>query len=62
MKTIVALLLAAGLLLGALLLLRAGSWNLTLWLLALWLLTESVWGGKKDLQSRRRYGKILRTQ
>ena len=54
--------LAAGLLLGALLLLRAGSWNLTLWLLALWLLTESVWGGKKDLQSRQRYGKILRTQ
>ena len=50
--------LAAGLLLGALLLLR----NLTLWLLALWLLTESVWGGKKDLQSRQRYGKILRTQ
>lgn len=54
--------LAAGLLLGALLLLRAGRWNLTLWLLALWLLTESVWGGKKDLQSRQRYGKILRTQ
>lgn len=54
--------LAAGLLAGALLLLREGRWNLTLWLLALWLLTESVRGGKKDLHSSLLRGKILRTQ
>lgn len=54
--------LAAGLLAGALLLLSTGRWNLTLWLLALWLASESVRGGKKDLQSRRTHGKILRTQ
>lgn len=54
--------LAAGLLAGALLLLGKGSWNPTLWLLALWLASESVRGGKKDLQSGRLRGKILRTQ
>ena len=55
--------LAVGLLVGALLLVRAGSWNVTLWFLGAWLLTGSLGGkGKKDLQSGRRYGRLLRTQ
>lgn len=55
--------LAVGLLAGALLLVRAGTWNLTLWFLGIWLLAGNRGKSrKKDLRFKRRYGKILRTQ
>lgn len=53
--------LAAGLLVGAVVLFWHGSLNLTLLILSIWLLAGSL-PGKKDLHLIKGYGKILRTQ